>query len=303
MSFHESTTLIISCKLLCDLGQITWPLWASEAHSKTFGDGYSTVTTIITTIYWQLPKCQVTVPSTVHVSSHLTFSIIPLGPTFHCEETVAQRGQSACPKSHGMWTTGHLPILLPVFVLLPWCEGQGLVPGGGSLTAPVGPWGLWRPCTHSSGSAGLPRPGWVKDWWCGLGACRTAKQSLIHVWRPNLDPAAAPAAVLNVEGLHPTDGQLHRGLHAAHGPGWQQVCSACQSLPPGLPMKSSHGGNHLSSAKTGNLLSPRPQGKKVTFSLNQSSSKGSCQSQGTFRKIDFFWVVVMTGRRVLLANI
>lgn len=177
-------------------------------------------------------KGQVTVPSTVHTSSHLILSVKPLNPlstggnysserarglprvTQHVTSG-ALRGISVAMPSAGV----RLPVPLPVFVLLPWREGRGAAPGGGGPTAPTGPRSPWSRSAHSFGPVGLLHPGWVKVWRCGPGARRAAKQGLVHVRRPGLDLIAAPAAVLTVEGLHPTDGPLRRGPHAARGPG------------------------------------------------------------------------------------
>lgn len=111
-----------------------------------------------------------------------------------------------------------------VFVF-PWCEGWGAAAGGGVLRS--SPWPL-MPVTHPClstlfGSAGLLPPRCVSlvVWARCLQGCQTKSPPLVTA---NLDLVAAPAAVLNVKGLHLADGQLHWGLHAAHGPEWQQGC-------------------------------------------------------------------------------
>lgn len=97
-------------------------------------------------------SCQGTMPSPLHTSLHL-LSIIPLGPIFHirklqlrevkvlAQSHTAYQQQGSNRNPRGFMGTGvsvYHPILLPVFVLLPWCEGWGAAPGGG-LTAPIGP--------------------------------------------------------------------------------------------------------------------------------------------------------------------
>lgn len=90
-------------------------------------------------------------PSPVHTSLHL-LSIVPLGPIFHirklqlsevkvlAQSHTARQQQSSNRNPGGFTSTGvHLPIPLPVFVLLPWCKGWGAAAGGGGLTAPIGP--------------------------------------------------------------------------------------------------------------------------------------------------------------------
>lgn len=94
------------------------------------------------------------------------------------------------------------PTPLPVFVSLPWCEVSGAAPGRGGFTVSLGQRDLWWSWVHSSGSVTTLHPGWVKVWYSGPGPCWAAKQGLIHIGRPGLDPVAAGATVLKVEGLH-----------------------------------------------------------------------------------------------------
>lgn len=104
----------------------------------------------------------------------------------------------------------HTPNLLPVFVSLPWCEVWGAAPGGGRLTVSLDQRDLRWSWAHSSRSVTVLHPGWVKGWWSGPGSCRAAKQGLIHIGSPGLDPVAAGAAVLKVECLHSSVGQFHQ---------------------------------------------------------------------------------------------
>lgn len=114
-------------------------------------------------------------------------------------KSIFSRQPGKGPRQPPSLSTGaHPPPPLPVFVFLPWCNVWCAAPGRGGLTVSLGQRDLQR----SSGSVTVLHPGWVKVWQSGPGSCWAAKQGLIHIGCPGLDPVAAGAAVRKVEGLH-----------------------------------------------------------------------------------------------------
>lgn len=101
--------------------------------------------------------------------------------------------------------------ILSVFVFLPWCEVWGAAPGRGGLTVSLGQRALRWSWAHSSGSVTILHPGWVKVWLGRSGSCWAAKQGLIHIGCPGLDPVAGGTAVLKVEGFHSAAGPVPPG--------------------------------------------------------------------------------------------
>lgn len=162
--------------------------------------------------------------------------------------------------------------MLPVFVFLPWCEVWGAAPGGGRLTVSLDQRDLRWSWAHSCRSVTVLHPGWVKGWWSGPGSCRAAKQGLIHIGRPGLDPVAAGASVLKVECLHSTVGQFHQDPHCSQ---WSRVTEGGLCLPDSASRVLCANSESDKQRRQPGVSNPRAKGKGAGLSQRGTTIQGA----------------------------